>query len=231
MSKVAAVIAKMRQLGIPPEQILEIVEAMEGEPADGRSAAAIRQARYRENMAAKKRQAVTCDVTCDVTETVTPGQDETEPRAHVVIPNLPSEDISKIPPKTPPNGQNVTPAETAKRAKRPKPDATELDAQLAELRAAYPRRTGGDPPKTAAAALARALAGGADLAAIVEGARAYARSRDGEDPRFIAMLATWLNQERWKLDYSGGPGGPRLGTMSRIALEGFGDEFASAHDD
>lgn len=37
----------------------------------------------------------------------------------------------------------------------------------------------------------------ASLSDIVSGMRAYAKSRDGQDPKYTAMPSTWLNAERW----------------------------------
>lgn len=101
MSRVLAVIARMRELGISEDKILAVVETMEATPERARSSGAARQARYREREAAKKAQAVTRDVTRDVTESVTNVTPEAEPRARVVNTNLPSGD-NNIPPIYPP---------------------------------------------------------------------------------------------------------------------------------
>ena len=74
MNRVAAQIAKMRELGIPADQILDVIEAGElVEPA--RSGAAIRQARYRQN----KAENVTRDVTVSITRDDPPSPKEIPP--------------------------------------------------------------------------------------------------------------------------------------------------------
>lgn len=110
MSRVLAVIRRMKELGISQDKILAVIEAMETDAEPVRSSAAIRQARYRDK---KKVAAVTCDVTRDVTEAVT----EPEPSRACSNTNLPSEDISNIPP-LPPKGGDGRRAEPRNRGHR-----------------------------------------------------------------------------------------------------------------
>ena len=106
--------------------------------------------------------------------------------------------------------------------------STARETDFARVREAYPKRAGGDPPKTARKALEAALRRGADLEAIIAGARAFAVLRSSDDPKFTPMLATWLNQDRWLEDYTAPP--PRAGpkpqrsVLSRIATGEFFDE-------
>lgn len=60
----------------------------------------------------------------------------------------------------------------------------------------YPRRVGkGQARKAFATAL-----GKTDLQTLIDGAKRYAASREGEDAKFTAHPATWLNGERWADD-------------------------------
>ena len=109
------------------------------------------------------------------------------------------------------------------------------DADFARVREAYPKRVGGDPRKTAIKAFDAAIKRGADLEAIVSGARAFATIRSTDDPKFTPMLATWLNQDRWLEDYAAPPSRagptPKRSVLSRIATGEFFDEPDSNHDD
>jgi hypothetical protein len=109
------------------------------------------------------------------------------------------------------------------------------EADFARVREAYPRRVGGDPRKSAAKAFDAAMKRGADLEAMVAGARAFAAFRSSDDPKFTPMLATWLNRDGWLEDYSAPP--PRAGPtpkrsiLSRIATGEFFDEPSSNNPD
>jgi hypothetical protein len=66
---------------------------------------------------------------------------------------------------------------------------------------AYPTRgRHPNPKKPAHAKFEAAVRKGADPAAIIRGAEAYADHvrRDAVNPRFVAQAVTWLSQERWK---------------------------------
>jgi hypothetical protein len=109
------------------------------------------------------------------------------------------------------------------------------DADFARVREAYPKRVGGDPRKTAMKAFDAAIKRGADLEAIVSGARAFATIRSSDDPKFTPMLATWLNQDRWLEDYTAPPSRagpkPQRSVLSRIATGEFFDEPDSNYHD
>jgi hypothetical protein len=109
------------------------------------------------------------------------------------------------------------------------------DADFARVREAYPKRVGGDPRKTAIKAFDAAIKRGADLEAIVSGARAFAVFRSADDPKFTPHLATWLNQDRWLEDYTAPPSRagptPKRSVLSRIATGEFFDEPSPDHHD
>lgn len=104
----------------------------------------------------------------------------------------------------PPMGDLELPIElppSPSKPKRSKPAATDED--FAAFRRAYPRRTGSDPRKTARVSYDRAIRNGATPAELLAAAQRFAREKADEDPRFIPMSSTWLNQERWKPDDRG----------------------------
>jgi hypothetical protein len=117
---VAAIIETMEALGHKPADILAVVKAATAGPV--KSSAAIRQARYRE-----RQKNVTSDVTCDVTD-VTPEADASRACSNT---NLPSEDISYIPP-LPPKGGDGRKASLRNRGYRLPPD-WQPDAELIEF--------------------------------------------------------------------------------------------------
>ena len=85
----------------------------------------------------------------------------------------------------------------------------------------YPRQ---ENQKAALAAFGCALAK-ADAATLINGAMRYAADRDGEDPRYTALPANWLDGERWtdgskpKVNGSGRPYSRNKKTeMATIAL-------------
>lgn len=117
---VAAIIETMEALGHKPADILAVVKAATTGAA--KSSAAIRQARYRE-----RQKAVTSDVTRDVTNVT----DEAEASRACSNTNLPSEDISYIPP-LPPKGGDGRKAEPRNRGHR-LPLDWQPDADLIEF--------------------------------------------------------------------------------------------------
>lgn len=60
---------------------------------------------------------------------------------------------------------------------------------------AYPRRVA---KEKALESWQSAIKAGAQVADILAGAKRYAAERAGEDPKFTAYPATWLNQRRWE---------------------------------
>lgn len=85
------------------------------------------------------------------------------------------------PPCSPPPGDG------AKRPAKREPD------RFDEFWKTYPKRVG----KQAAIKAWRKALGIADADTIIEGARRYAVSRNGEDPQYTAHPSTWLNAGRW----------------------------------
>lgn len=79
-------------------------------------------------------------------------------------------------------------------AARPQPKS-ELGDSFREFWAIYPRRVA---KEAAAKAFAAALEDGADVAALIEGAKRYAAARDGEPERYTAHASTWLRGKRWE---------------------------------
>ena len=75
------------------------------------------------------------------------------------------------------------------------------DAEFAEFWAAYPKRPGN--PKAPAAAKYRYVREKIKIPheALLQAAKAYAASREGEDPKFTAQAVTWLNQRRWEEEH------------------------------
>jgi len=72
--------------------------------------------------------------------------------------------------------------------------AQQADPLFEEFWKAYPRKT---DKKKARAAWVRALKVVSDPRELINAAARFARSRQGEDPRFTAHPTTWLNGERW----------------------------------
>lgn len=103
------------------------------------------------------------------------------------------------------------------------------DELFDEFWSLYPPRTGSNPKKAARAKFRTALrkVGWAQLRRAVE---LYARSREGEDPRFTPMASTWLNQERWE-DWEDWPGQPRPAARPRMnpdnPMEGIPEHVAA----
>lgn len=86
-------------------------------------------------------------------------------------------------------------------AKKPPLSKAALAKQMAEdfteWYEAYPKHIGRG---AATNAYTKARKNGATAEELIAGARRYAAERKGEDPRFTAQPATWLNQERWTDD-------------------------------
>jgi hypothetical protein len=72
---------------------------------------------------------------------------------------------------------------------------SELGDSFPEFWAIFPRHAA---RAAAERAYAAALEHGADVAALIEGARRYAAARTGEPERYTAHAATWLRGKRWE---------------------------------
>lgn len=80
-----------------------------------------------------------------------------------------------------------------------RPDPTPIstsndDALFESFWEVYPRRIA---KKEAMKKFTKAVADGADPQKIIDGAKAYSRSVEGKEQKYIAHPATWLNQGRW----------------------------------
>ena len=65
---------------------------------------------------------------------------------------------------------------------------------------AYPKRSKANPKKPAREKFERIIKT-VDPQILIDAAKAYAKSEEGNDPKYIAQTQTWLNQERWNDDY------------------------------
>ena len=210
-----SLIADLIRAGVDPELVQRVSDELAAARAQGaadaapqKSAAAIRQARYRERKASQtvtNHNNVTLVTECDAN--VTPAAD---PRARVVNTTLPSEEISNIPPLVPP------PVETAPRkASRAKP-RTAIDPDL-------------EPnDRNRADAAAAGLAGR-------EARDEWRRFVDCHAAKGSLMASwdaawrTWLgNRQRFA---RAGPAAPQRSILSRIATGEYFDEPDSEHHD
>lgn len=73
------------------------------------------------------------------------------------------------------------------------------DADFEEFWSAYPKRPN-NPRKKAMAAYRKARKN-VSQKQLLTAVALYAAYMAGEDPKFVAMAATWLNDERWNCDY------------------------------
>lgn len=74
------------------------------------------------------------------------------------------------------------------------------DAEFEEFWSAYPKRPN-NPRKQAMVAYCKARKN-VSQKQLLEAVGKYAAYMAGENPKFIAMASTWLNQERWNCDFS-----------------------------
>lgn len=79
------------------------------------------------------------------------------------------------------------------------PSSISSDADFEEFWAAYPKRPN-NPRKKAMAAYRKARKN-VSQKQLLTAVALYAAYMAGEDPKFVAMAATWLNDERWNCDY------------------------------
>lgn len=91
--------------------------------------------------------------------------------------------------------------------KLPPAAKSELGDSFREFWAIYPRRVAKEAARKAYAA---ALEDGADVAALIEGARRYAAARAGEAERYTAHASTWLRGQRWQDEPPPSADGPVL---------------------
>ena len=110
----------------------------------------------------------------------------------------------------PPSGQGVStqwtggvhPVDTnlsMNQSEEPITETISSDADFEEFWAAYPKRPN-NPRKKAMAAYRKARKN-VSQKQLLTAVALYAAYMAGEDPKFVAMAATWLNDERWNCDY------------------------------
>jgi hypothetical protein len=191
-----AALRKLVEAGLTAAQILVVAEAMETqaeEPQKARSTAAARQARYRARCVAR-------DAGGDEESShgdgprygrVTPGVTPSPPS----LPLPPEKGVS---PPAPPLPKKQTPIPDPPPPKGP----PALESRFTEFWAEVPKAKRVDP-KRARESFDKAVKGGATADEIVAGYRAAKRSSQWvrDDGRFIPHPTTWLNQERWKIEY------------------------------
>ena len=73
--------------------------------------------------------------------------------------------------------------------------STSDDALFEDFWNVYPRKVA---KKEAMKKFAKAVKDGTDPKTIIDGARNYAESVSGKDPKYVAHPTTWLNQGRWE---------------------------------
>jgi hypothetical protein len=109
-----------------------------------------------------------------------------------------------------------------------------IDDWFAALRASYPKRRGGDPPKPARDLFIKAVRKGADPQAICSAAATYARlmaSMGRTDTPYVEKVEKWLRNERWlevsewQAELERAPPGPERHKSGSLALL---SEFAHA---
>ena len=110
----------------------------------------------------------------------------------------------------PPSGQGVStqwtggvhPVDTnlsMNQSEEPITETISSDADFEEFWAAYPKRPN-NPRKKAMAAYRKARKN-VSQKQLLTAVTLYAAYMAGESPKFVAMAATWLNDERWNCDY------------------------------
>lgn len=96
-------------------------------------------------------------------------------------------------------GLHDTPRTIIKNPHKEPPINISADAEFAEFWAAYPKRPN-NPRKKAMAAYRKARKN-VSQKQLLTAVGLYAAYMAGENPKFIAMASTWLNEERWNCDY------------------------------
>ena len=177
----AELVRNMAAAGATPEAIAIAVEAVEAvQYADVERRAKRAAQKRKEREASRDKDATVARQDCDKGATV---EDKGSPKVS------PQRDINQTPLPNP-----------SKSSLRSEENGREA-AEFAAFRQTYPRRRGDNWDK-ARKSFGKAVRSGVDPEAIVSGAAAYAASREGEDPQFTQMAATWLNQRGWEVDYA-----------------------------
>ena len=82
---------------------------------------------------------------------------------------------------------------------------SQSEPDFPEFWRAFPKRDGDNPEAPARAAWRKAVAGGADPAAIIAGARSYAAATKDRERKFIASAARWLTEARYSASGGAAP--------------------------
>lgn len=147
--------------------------------------------------------------------------------------------VQKVDRGCPSNGQGVSsrktggvqPMDTNLSYTLPTETITEtisVDSEFEEFWSIYPRRPN-NPRKKAMAAYIRARKN-VSQKQLLEAIGLYAAYMAGENPKFIAMASTWLNEERWNCDYS--KGAEVIKSYAQAKYGGvFGAELVVSDDD
>lgn len=174
----AATVKAMVDAGCSPAQILAVVQQTE---VSREAAVATRRAKDAERQR-RKRHAESRDVTRTSAESADSGV------AKKGLPHTPSKE-----------NPSFTIVQEGIH-----PEREVVDDLFAEFWEIYPKREGGNPKKPARTKFIAALKRD-KFENILAGARAYAASREGDDPRFTAQAITWLHQDRWRDDHLASP--------------------------
>jgi hypothetical protein len=94
--------------------------------------------------------------------------------------------------------EEETDLETEKQTQTAPPRECVSDNFFSEFWQAFPSRDGDNPEQPARSAFQNAVAAGADPAAIIAGAKAYAVTVATRDRRYVASAARWLAEARWQ---------------------------------
>jgi hypothetical protein len=103
------------------------------------------------------------------------------------------------------------------RALAPAVDVPKLEEQWERFCVIYPVRVGANPKAEGKHSFERMAKRGVDPETMIQGCQRFARSRP--DPRFVPMMATWLNNERWSAEYFSDPRAEQQATLQDIERE------------
>ena len=175
---IAQMMRRMAELGAPMEAILIAVEAIEAAQSKD-------DERKRKDRERKRAKAADLDASEEFPRKIHGTGAEIPPEIPHSTPS--PKERSPTPPK------EITPSPSSLRSV-----SVHAREAFAEFWQAYPKREGSNPRKPAEDKFIARVRSGVDPASIIDGARAYAASMAGNDPRYVAQAVTWLNQERWK---------------------------------
>lgn len=197
-------IQAMEDIGIPDVQILAVIKrAAQIKREKNRDGNARRQREFKARRRDNVDNAIT-PVTRDyVTEASTPARIDNHASAPVCPVGEPngSPPVSLFPPEEDKSSSSLQHSAAGKRRRKPLAAlADELEAEFSQLLAAYPPRRQGDSMQDARKSFAKARKT-SSLEAILAGAKAYARLRQGEDRQYTKGLAAWLNKAQWRDDF------------------------------